>query len=187
MVDLSMQSELRIEFNERKTVNSVLHIVSKLKRRDFHKIFKILYFADRDHLAKYGRSITGDAYIAMVDGPVPTKLYDIFKSVRGDGYFKDEGKFSKYFSVENWDLIKPNDQLNLKSLSQTDLMSLDANIEKYGEMSWEEIREKSHDYAWNNTALNRTISFENLITEAGEDESFIDYAQQQAYLRNLVK
>lgn len=54
-------------------------------------------------------------------------------------------------------------------------------------MSWEEIREKSHDYAWNNTALNRTISFVNLITEAGEDESFIDFARQQSYLRQLVR
>ena len=123
----------------------------------------------------------------MVDGPVPTKLYDIFKSVRGDGYFKDEGKFSKFFSVENWDLIKANEQPNIKALSKTDLTFLDANIEKYGEMAWEEIREKSHDYAWNNTALNRTISFENLITEAGEDESFIDYAQQQAYIKSLIK
>lgn len=182
-----MQNELRIEFNEKKTVNAVLYIVNKLTRKDFHKIFKILYFADRDHLAKYGRSITGDAYIAMVDGPVPTKLYDIFKSVRGDGYFKDEGKFLKFFSVENWDLIKTNEQANVKTLSKTDLMFLDSNIEKYGEMTWEEIREKSHDYAWSNTALNRTISFENLITEAGGDESFIDYAQQQAYIKSLVK
>lgn len=53
-----MQNELRIEFNEMKMVNAVLYNVDKLKRKDFHKIFKILYFADRDHLAKYGRSVT---------------------------------------------------------------------------------------------------------------------------------
>ena len=47
---------------------------SALKRLDSifgegHKICKILYFADREHLSKYGRSITGDVYIAMTYGP----------------------------------------------------------------------------------------------------------------------
>ncbi|MBC8054575.1 MAG: SocA family protein [Sphingobacteriaceae bacterium] len=182
-----MEHSTYTEFNERKTVQSVLFISSQLKRKDFHKIFKILYFSDRDHLATYGRTITGDNYIAMADGPDPTNLYDIFKSVRGDGYFKDDGKFSRFFSVENWDLIQNNQEPDLRVLSPTDLKFLKENIEKYGKMSWEEIREKSHDYAWSNTALNRTISFENLITEAGEDESFIDFARQQSYLRQLVR
>ena len=182
-----MQHLIPAEFNEKKTVNAVLYIVSKLKRRDFHKIFKILYFSDRDHLSAYGRPITGDAYVAMEDGPVPSKLYDIFKSVRGDGYFIDEGKFSQFFSIENWDLVRPNKEADTKVLSKTDLAFLDQNLAQYGDMSWEEIREKSHDYAWNNTALNRTISFENIMTETGTDESFIEFAQQQAALRNLVK
>jgi uncharacterized phage-associated protein len=181
-----MEHSLHTEFNERKTVHAVLFITSNLKRKDFHKIFKILYFSDRDHLATYGRTITGDNYVAMVDGPVPTKLYDIFKSVRGDGYFKDEGKFSRFFSVENWDLIQSNQQADMKVLSKTDVKFLSENIEKYGELSWDEIREKSHDYAWNNTALNRTITFENIITEAGEDESFVDYARQQSFMRRLT-
>ena len=55
-------------------------------------LFKILYFSDRNHLSKYGRSITGDTYIAMTDGPVPSKIYDIFKSVRGDGFFSINAK-----------------------------------------------------------------------------------------------
>lgn len=182
-----MENTIYTEFNERKTVQAVLYITSQLKRNDFHKIFKILYFSDRDHLATYGRPITGDNYIAMEDGPVPSKLYDIFKSVRGDGYFKDDGRFSQYFNVESWDLIKRNLDPDLRALSKTDLSFLQENIQKYGEMSWEEIREKSHDYAWSSTALNRAISMDKLITEAGEDESFIEYARQQANLQKLVR
>ena len=87
-----MSKSIQMKFNEHKTVNAVLYIVEKLKRRDFHKIFKLLYFSDREHLSVYGRTITGDVYIAMVDGPVPSNLYDIFKSVRGNGYYKDDGK-----------------------------------------------------------------------------------------------
>ena len=100
-----MFNSIKMKFNECKTINAILYIAEKLKRKDFHKIFKILYFSDREHLNVYGRTITGDTYIAMTDGPVPSNVYDIFKSVRGDGYYKDDGKFGQYFSVIDWDLI----------------------------------------------------------------------------------
>ena len=52
-----------------------------------HKLCKILYFADQRHLSLYGRSITGDTYIAMQYGPVPSNVDDILKAVRGDSFF----------------------------------------------------------------------------------------------------
>ncbi|RZK57199.1 MAG: DUF4065 domain-containing protein [Pedobacter sp.] len=180
-------TQFHIEFNEKKTINAVLFIVNRIQRTDFHKIFKILYFSDRDHMATYGRGITGDNYCAMVDGPVPSKLYDIFKSVRGDGYFKDDGKFSAYFSIENWDLVKPKTDANLKALSKSDIDFLTANIQKYGEMAFEEIREISHDYAWQNTAPNHIISYDNIISETGEDASFIAFAKEQSFISSLIK
>lgn len=73
-------------FNFEKSMQVILYISNRLKRTDFHKIFKILYFADQAHLSEYGRPISGDVYIAMKDGPVPTKIYDIFKAVRGDSF-----------------------------------------------------------------------------------------------------
>lgn len=165
-------------FCEPKALNAVLLISKKLKRKDFHKIFKVLYFADRNHLAEYGRSITGDTYIAMADGPVPSKIYDIFKSVRGDGYFIDKGNFSNFFSVENWDLIIPKKEPNFKALSKTDIECLEFSLNEYGDLTWDEIKEKSHDYAWRNTALNSPISLENLILETGNDESYIEYIKK---------
>ncbi|HBG42531.1 MAG TPA: hypothetical protein DIC46_04720 [Porphyromonadaceae bacterium] len=177
-----------ITFNEEKTLNAVLYIVGKLRRKDFHKIFKILYFSDREHLNEYGRSITGDTYIAMTDGPVPSNLYDIFKSVRGDGYFKSYGKgFEDYFSVMDWDFIKANKAPDLRKLSKTDLKHIDQSLAMYGELSWDEIKEKSHDYAWRNTAANREIKFEDIIRESGGDDDFIHYVKEQNDLVALCK
>ena len=176
---------MQIKFNEHKTINAVLYIVEKLERKDFHKIFKILYFSDREHLNVYGRTITGDAYIAMADGPVPSNLYDIFKSVRGDGYYKDDGKFGQFFSVIEWDLIKSNAKPNLKELSKTDLTCIDKSLEKYGNLSYDEIREKSHDYAWRSTSQNRTIDFENIVREAGGEEDYILYLKEQSVLSSI--
>lgn len=180
-----MFNTIQIKFNEIKTVHAVLYVVSKLKRKDFHKIFKILYFSDREHLNKYGRTITGDRYIAMSDGPVPSNLYDIFKSVRGDGFYKDNGKFSQYFSVVDWDLIKPHQTPNLKELSKTDIEIIDNSLNLYGSLSWDEVKEKSHDYAWKATSLNREIDFSNIIREAGGDDDYIEYIKEQVLLANL--
>ena len=174
-----------MKFNECKTIHAVLHIVEKLKRKDLHKIFKILYFSDREHLNLYGRTITGDTYIAMTDGPVPSNLYDIFKSVRGDGYYKDEGKFSQYFSVIDWDLIKSNIKPDLDELSKTDLLCIDNSLRIYGDMSWDELREKSHDYAWRNTIHNRTIDFANIIREVGGENDYIEYLKEQSLLSDF--
>lgn len=170
------------DFRIEKAINAVLYITHRLKRSDFHKIFKILYFADRNHISDYGRSITGDTYIAMNDGPVPSNLYDIFKSVRGDGFFKDDGKFSGFFKVSNWDLIQPLKEPDLKALSKTDLDYINNSLEKYGNMSWDEIREKSHDYAWRKTVKNSPISIENMLIEIGNNESYIEYIKEQIYI-----
>ncbi|MDI6050922.1 Panacea domain-containing protein [Flavobacterium sp. XS2P24] len=178
-----MTTDFYIQFDEDRTVNAVLYITSKLSRKDFHKIFKILFFADREHLLKYGRTITGDNYIAMNDGPVPSNLYDIFKSVRGNGFFKDKGHFSKYFSVVEGCLLKENVEPNFNKLSKTDLDQLNISLEKYGNMPWNEIRELSHGQAWINTVNNSSISFTDILKEIESDESYISYLKEQ----NLLK
>lgn len=188
LLSQKMAPEFQICFNEEKTINAVLYIVKKLKRKDFHKIFKILYFSEREHSNEFGRPITGDKYIAMDDGPVPTNLYDIFKSVRGDGYFKENGKkFAEFFSVVDCDIVNSNKEPYLHKLSKTDLKHIDKSLELYGEMSWDEIREKSHDYAWRSTVIDKEINFEDIIREVGGNDEYINYIKEQNYLVNLCK
>ena len=164
------------QFNLEKSLQAVLYIANRLQRKDFHKIFKILYFSDRNHLSKYGRSITGDTYIAMTDGPVPSNIYDIFKSVRGDGFFsKNAPDFTDYFTVEGWNFIQPKNDANLDLLSVSDVEELDASIQEYGAMSWDEVREKSHDYAWRNTTRDYPITVDKMIMETGDSKEYADF------------
>ena len=74
-------------FRKEIAIEAILYIANRVERKDIHKICKILYYADQRHLSKYGRSITGDTYIAMAYGPVPSNVEDIFKAVRGDSFF----------------------------------------------------------------------------------------------------
>ena len=67
-------------FKQDVTIQAILYILQKMGGVcDIHKCHKILYFADNEHLSRWGRSITGDTYIKMDFGPVPTCVYDLLK------------------------------------------------------------------------------------------------------------
>ncbi|MDR2148525.1 MAG: SocA family protein [Tannerella sp.] len=171
-------------FDLEKSIQAILFIANRLERKDFHKIFKILYFADREHLSQYGRTITGDTYVAMKDGPVPSKIDDIFKAVRGDSFFTEyAGEYHKYFNVHNWYFIHPNMDANLDCLSESDVEMLTGSLKKYGSLSWDEIREKSHDYAWRATPSNGQISLEDILRESGDSEDYIEFINEQIALQ----
>lgn len=161
---------MNAQFDKEKSLNALLYVANRVQRKDFHKIFKIIYFADRQHLADWGRPITGDTYIAMEAGPVPSRLYDMLKIVRGDSYLPDMEGLSKYFQVENWMYVRPLQDADLNKLSANEQEAMSKAIEKYAALSYDEIKEKSHDVAWRSTARDFLISWDNIAREAGLDE-----------------
>ena len=161
---------MNVQFDKEKSLNALLYVANRVQRKDFHKIFKIIYFADRQHLADWGRPITGDTYIAMEAGPVPSRLYDMLKIVRGDSYLPDMEGLGKYFQVENWMYVRPLQDADLNKLSASEQEAMSEAIEKYAALSYDEIKEKSHDVAWRSTARDFSISWDNIAREAGLDE-----------------
>ncbi|OAV67234.1 putative phage-associated protein [Bacteroidales bacterium Barb6XT] len=170
-------------FNLDKSLQTVLYVANKLDRKDFHKIFKVLYFADMEHLSDYGRSITGDTYIAMENGPVPSKIYSIFQTVRGDGsQTKGRDLFIQLFTVKDNYFIEPLRKADTSVLSGSDTEALDNALTKYGNLSWVDIRDKSHGHAWNATERNKAISIEDILQEKGDDAGYISYVVEQTKL-----
>lgn len=176
---------MNVQFDKEKTLNALLYVANRVQRKDFHKIFKIIYFADRQHLADWGRPITGDIYIAMEAGPVPSRLYDMMKIVRGDSYMPDSEGLGKYFQIENWMYVNPLVDADPNKLSSNELKVLDACIAKYSSLSYDEIKEKSHDVAWRSTARDFSIKWEDIAREAGLDEVEVACLQEYSTLHPL--
>ncbi len=109
------------------------------------KALKLLYFADRYHVRKYGRLITNDNYVAMQHGPVPSTTKDIAES----NDFLDEEL--KAYSL---DFIEPVDNLVLKSvckvdksvLSESDLEALQFAWDNFGHLTQFQLRDLTHLY-----------------------------------------
>jgi len=174
---------MNVQFDKTKALNALLYVSNRIQRKDFHKIFKIIYFADRQHLADWGKPITGDTYIAMEAGPVPSKMYDMMKIVRGDSYLPDTEGLSSFFTIENWMYVKPLMDADLNKLSRNEQEALDASIAKYSDLSYDEIKEKSHDVAWRSTARDFSIKWEDIAREAGLDSEELECVNEFSALQ----
>lgn len=151
---------IAFNMNPQKAIEAVLWII-KNGESNMYNIWKILFTAEKYHLNKYGRPITGDKYIAMEHGTVPSWLYDTAKlRKQGVGFYKDDKS-----------LVAERDPI-LDYLSKSDIVALKYGMNEYAGLSFMEVRNKNHkESAWINNYEKRgtadavPIPFEDMIEE----------------------
>lgn len=148
-------------FDHLKALEIVLYIAQRVPDAGFHKLSKLLYFADRQHLEQFGRFIGGDRYIAMQHGPVPSSIYDMLKALRDSSEWHPHyGELQQALKVfDNYKLQALRDA-NLERLSDSDRQCLDASIAKYGHISFGRLTELSHDEAYESADFNDEMNIE---------------------------
>lgn len=170
-------------FDKEVAIQAIVYIVNKLVGfvSDMHKVSKILYFADQEHLSVYGRTITGDDYIKMPYGPVPSKIDDIFKALRGDSYFSNciSEDITNCLEIKNKYVLKAKKECDTDYLSISDRKCLDNAINRCKDKSFADITRMSHDFAWNNAKMGRRISEKDILREIGDSEEYIEFATQK--------
>lgn len=109
------------------------------------KALKLIFFADRYHLRKYGRPVTNDDYWAMRLGPVPSGTRDI--SHLKSGYLdRRETKYaSDYIESTQYKLIskKPVDEM---LFSDSDIEALSFAWKTFGRHSQFRLAALTHQY-----------------------------------------
>lgn len=108
------------------------------------KAYKLLWLADRYHVRRTGRLVTGDAYYAMPKGPVPSDAKNLLEGqathlATDDQYLKEYIKClgDKYEVVQ-----APNGKVF--SISDREAMDLVYNI--FGTMDADRLSSYSHEY-----------------------------------------
>lgn len=172
------QRTQRFTFNYGKSLEAILYVAKEIG--DLYHLMKILYFADKDHLNHYGRFITGDSYVAMRNGPVPSEVYDMIKHVRGDGaeFYSEEVK--KAFRIDNNNII-PLRSYNEKKLSVSDKKCLDKAIKENKSLTFGTLMDKSHDAAYIAADQNDFIPIEDIAKTLPDSENIL------SYLRNMYE
>ncbi|MEW8030372.1 MAG: Panacea domain-containing protein [Candidatus Thiodiazotropha sp.] len=160
-----------------KIVEAIVYIAGRLKPKHstIYTALKILYFADKIHLNEYGRLITGDQYVAMKNGPVPSASYDIVKAVRGDGYSTDSAHAVSSFNVTEKYRITPLREVDLDLFSDSEIECLNRVIEEDGEKSFGELKNKSHDDSFNSADENDFISLESIVKTLPNSDLLLEH------------
>lgn len=138
------------KFEKHKLCEIVLYILNKTKGLDYYRVFKVIYFANVAHLAKYGIPVVADDFCALKDGPVPSALYNCIKD---DRYCDKELQ-----SILNDCIQKGNDdayymleakrEADKDYLSKADIEVLDKSISENAGLPYRELRAKSHGEEW---------------------------------------
>lgn len=78
--DRAMRTDpIHFRFDERKGVEVLTYVAERWPGITPFYASKVLFVADEEHINAYGRPITGDTFIAMPNGPVPSATYALIK------------------------------------------------------------------------------------------------------------
>lgn len=144
----SEDKPIRFRFDEDRAVAAVLYLAGKqIDALDKYKLAKLLFLADKLHLVRYGRPITGDEYYALPYGPIPSATLDFLnREEKGiiatplSGILELDRRFAHpRFSLRSETSKSPN------ALSKSDLKALDLIVERYGSKTFDELKAMTHE------------------------------------------
>lgn len=167
------------DYDPDKAVHALAYVISKLGGMvGLYKLLKIIYFADRRHLGRYGRFLFGDTYVAMKAGPVPSGAYDAVKIARGDAAWCRPHRLARVMlGVEN-NNIYALAQPDLDFFSESDLECLDEAIQEFRDLDWREIWRRSHrDPAFRSADLNGEMTVEGIAKSLPNADAVLEYLQ----------
>lgn len=145
---------LQFEYDFEVTKAALLYLAEKSLQLDKYLAVKLLFLADRGHLLRFGRPITGDSYKALPFGPVPDQTLGILDAIERSAVsglpLGDDPRVRDLFAALELDLrhkyprysakVKPD----LSVLSETDLMLLDETVAEYGNAAFGYLFDLTH-------------------------------------------
>jgi uncharacterized phage-associated protein len=154
----------RFILSPEKCVQAIDLIASRMPGVTQYYICKIIFFADREHFLDWGRPITGDRFVAMEHGPVPSFTYDLLKNGSGqpDEVIDDLSARIRIENSGNKICVFSKNVNDFGCLSKSDLDYLETAIVEYGRKSFGELKALSHkdqayESAWSRPGFNNEM------------------------------
>jgi uncharacterized phage-associated protein len=139
------------DFDPQRTLAAVAYIASKnLPTFDKYKVCKLIFLADKRHLVRHGRPITGDTYYALDWGPVPSVTlaalnnnHPLADELRGV-LKKERARKGQPRPQHPGYKLRPSQKPWVEFLSKSDLDILDEIVEECGKKTFSELYEITH-------------------------------------------
>src|SRR5258708_39666927 len=139
---------MRLRFNEAKATQAAAWFL-KLRgtTMSYLKLIKLLYLLDREALLRWGRPITTDIYVAMDNGPVVSRIYDLIREEPDPG---TESFWREHIGEpHNYEVVLLQDP-GSRELSRAEENLINEIFGQFGRMSRWQLRDYSHTLPeWN--------------------------------------
>ncbi len=134
-----------LEFDYKKAVQAINYFAKKEGGKiDKLKLIKLLYFADRYHIRKYGRPIINDVYLAMPLGAVGSSTKDIVDSSRF--LAEEEGVYAREFFHTVGNSVTSITDIDLDIFSKSDIEAFDFVYSVFGNYKASSLVNICHKY-----------------------------------------
>lgn len=181
------------DFDRNKLRELVLYILDKTGGVDFYHAFKILYFAEMKHLAKWGSSIVPDEFCALKYGPVPTRLYDAVKDLNHPHMALSEelSEVIQFAGEDAPNILLPKRNTDMRFLSKSEIEAMDEAIAENKSLTFGQLMRKSHDEAWDEA--HRRVNGTNIISPLSmakvlhADDAMLEYIDEQMQIDSALK
>lgn len=171
-----MEGKFMYRINYEKAIETLVWLANKNPNIDIYHIAKILYFAEKTHLNRYGRPIIGATYTRMDFGQCPSEIRDLITK----NAWMVEPDYLERFSAaieinkEPYDKLKSLRNANMNYFSDTDIECLEESLDKYVGLSFDQLKKISHEErTWIDTEPNEKIDYLLMVDEENEDKEEI--------------
>lgn len=154
---------------------------------NYTKLIKLLYLADRKSFEQSGRSITGDTYVSMKDGPVLSELYDLIKNRHRDK--SKQNRWNMEFQTDRYDLRIIKEAIPTGKLSDFDIQTLDEIDSKFHSNTYSQMIDYVHDAKncpeWEDTDTSIPLTKAKILKNIGFSQDDIDsiLEEQEFYIK----
>jgi uncharacterized protein with von Willebrand factor type A (vWA) domain len=172
------------QFNREKAIEALLFVADQ--ESDLYTALKAIYIADKEHLKKFGRTMFNETYCALPKGPVPSNLYDYIKDVRGDGVRKFSPELHNQLSqtfTASIRSIHGKRKANELYLSKSEIECLQLGIKVLHGKSFQEVKDLTHDNAFNKSPKNGKMNLEDIIEQLPNSKNLLEYVKEKSSLK----
>ncbi len=129
-------------FNERKATQVAARLLTLApgRRLPYMSLIKLMYFADREALARWATPITDDCYYSLDHGPILSHV----KNLIDEGPILRDGYWTAFISAPANYMVDLIDDPGVEQLSRAELAVIDEIFERYGKLNRWELRDETH-------------------------------------------
>ncbi len=163
-----MNNPIQFKISYDKATEFIVWLAKMKPGIDIYHVAKVLFYADKMHINKYGRPIIGDTYIRMPYGPVPSGVRDLITenswlSPRQLSRIKSSLIIDK--SGNHYKLAATREP-DMGYFSKSDMTCLRHSLSEYGGLSFDELYRSTHsERCYYETAPDEKIDYALLIDD----------------------